>query len=660
LINTKPFHFLKPIIPRRTQIFLRRILINLCLHSCRNVWPIDPKSAIPPEGWTGWPENKKFALVLTHDVDTQAGADNCHLIAEIEERLGFRSSFNFVAEDYTISKELINSLKTKGFEIGQHSIHHNNPFISKEYFKKLAVKINKYLKDWDAVGFRSPSMYHNLELIHNLKVEYDASTFDTDPFEPQPDGVGTIFPFWVSGNYDQKGYVELPYTLPQDFLIFILLQQNNIDIWTKKLDWIAEKGGMALFIIHPDYISFNGNAYYEKYPVKYYEEFLTYIKTKYKGQYWHVLPRDIARFWATNYRGNNILSNGSKKEKKKEKIWIDLDNTPHIPFFKPIIIELNKRGYECLLTARDAYQVIALADRFGLKYKKIGHHYGKNKILKVLGLIIRSLELIPTIMKQKPVLAISHGSRTQVVVAKLLGIPSMTIYDYEYTQSLIFFSSKYEMTPEIIPDNSTKRNRDRVTKYPGIKEDVYVSSYIPDPTIMTDLKMDDKKVIVTVRPPATEAHYFCQASGELFEAAMQFLLQKEDVQLILIPRNKKQEDLISKTWPSAIATDKIIIPDHAINGLDLMWFSDLVISGGGTMNREAAALGVPVCSIFRGTIGAVDNYLSEKGRLVLLESSNDLGTKIKLIKRDKNFSPHQSEKKALNTIVNKIVEILQK
>ena len=503
-------------------------------------------------------------------------------------------------------------------------------------------------------------MYHNLELIHNLNVEYDASTFDTDPFEPQPDGMRTIFPFWVSGNYYKNGYVELPYTLPQDFLLFILLQQKNINTWKKKLDWIAEKGGMALFISHPDYISVNGNSHYEKYPVTYYEEFLTYIKTKYKGQYWHVLPKDIARFWATNYRINNMLSNDSTKERKKKKIWIDLDNTPHIPFFQPIITELNKRGYECILTARDAYQVVDLADRFGLIYKKIGRHYGKNKIFKVMGLIIRSLELMPTIMMQKPALALSHGSRTQLVLANLLGIPSLTIYDYEFTQELIIFNPTYTMTPEIIPTSSTKLHRDRVTKYPGIKEDVYVSSYIPDSSIKTDLKMDDKKVIVTIRPPATEAHYFCKDSEELFEAAMKFLLQNKDIQLILIPRNKKQENFVRETWPSAFTTKKIIIPDHAINGLDLIWFSDLVISGGGTMNREAAALGVPVYSIFRGTIGAVDNYLSEKGRLVLLESPDDLGTKINLIKRDKNFSPDQSEKQALNTIVNKIVEILQK
>jgi glycosyltransferase involved in cell wall biosynthesis/peptidoglycan/xylan/chitin deacetylase (PgdA/CDA1 family) len=294
------------------QIVLRRALINLFLPSYRNVWPIDPKSARPPEGWTEWPENKKFALALTHDVDTQKGHDNSLQLAEIEKRLGFRSSFNFVAEDFKVSTKIINQLKADGFEVGLHSIHHKNPFKSQNKFPKLASKINRYLKEWDAVGFRSPSMYHNLDLLHHLNIEYDASTFDTDPFEPQPDGVGTIFPFWVSGNSHNKGYVELPYTLPQDFLLFIMFQQKNIDIWKKKLDWIAENGGMALFISHPDYMNFNCIDHYEEYPIRYYEEFLTYIKTKYKDQYWHVLPKDIARFWSSNYKHKGIIARKPK------------------------------------------------------------------------------------------------------------------------------------------------------------------------------------------------------------------------------------------------------------------------------------------------------------------------------------------------------------
>ena len=114
------------------------------------------------------------------------------------------------------------------------------------------------LKKWNAVGFRSPSMYHNLEWLHDLNIEYDASTFDTDPFEPQPDGVGTIFPFWVAGNKSESEDMwNCPIPFPRIFCLFILMQQKNIDIWKKKLDWIAEKGGMALFITHPDYMNFN-------------------------------------------------------------------------------------------------------------------------------------------------------------------------------------------------------------------------------------------------------------------------------------------------------------------------------------------------------------------------------------------------------------------
>jgi hypothetical protein len=154
------------------------------------------------------------------------------------------------------------------------------------------------LKEWGAVGFRSPSMHHNLEWIHELNIEYDASTFDTDPFEPQSDGVGTIFPFWVSKDDTEDGYVELPYTLPQDFTLFILMKEKNIDIWKEKLDWVAEHGGMVLVNTHPDYMNFScGKLGIEEYPADYYKELLEYIRDRYEGQYLHVLPREIARFW---------------------------------------------------------------------------------------------------------------------------------------------------------------------------------------------------------------------------------------------------------------------------------------------------------------------------------------------------------------------------
>jgi hypothetical protein len=148
-------------------------------------------------------------------------------------------------------------------------------------------------------------MQHNLEWIKKLKIRYDASTFDTDPFEPQPDGVGTIFPFWIKKNLSQNGYVELPYTLPQDFTLFILMKEKTIQIWKTKLEWIAEKGGMALLNVHPDYINFDGKKKFDEYPARYYEDFLKYVNEKYRNQIWQALPRDIAAFFLqdkTNYK----------------------------------------------------------------------------------------------------------------------------------------------------------------------------------------------------------------------------------------------------------------------------------------------------------------------------------------------------------------------
>jgi len=273
------------------------------LKKYRHIWPIDPAAGEPPQDWQGWPNNKKFALILSHDVDTQKGHDKCHQVMEIEERLGLRSSFNFVAEKYPVSRKLINDIQNRGFEVCVHGlIHDGKLFSSKKIFDERVKRINYYLRDWGSEGFTSPSMHRNLSWMHAMEINHSTSTFDTDPFEPKPEAVGSIFPFWVKNSVAQRGFVELPYTLPQDFTLFVLMKQKHIDIWKKKLNWIAEKGGMGLFNSHPDYMNFNkyknGN---EEYAAELYMEFLEYIKTRYKGQYWHVLPKEMARFWQQNY-----------------------------------------------------------------------------------------------------------------------------------------------------------------------------------------------------------------------------------------------------------------------------------------------------------------------------------------------------------------------
>lgn len=297
------YYHLKPIIPRRLQIAIRQKVVTWQRLRYSNIWPLDKSAAKQPEGWSGWPEGKRFALVLTHDVDTAKGQKNCRELIKLEEILGFRSSFNFVPERYPVSSELRNYLTENGFEVGVHGLCHDGKyFTSRKLFQERALRINHYLREWESVGFRAPSMLHNLEWISDLDIEYDASTFDTDPFEPQPDGVGTIFPFLVRMNPSQKGYVELPYTLPQDFTLFILMKKNSIGIWKEKIDWIAENGGMALLNAHPDYMDFHKSRFTtEEYPAYYYKEFLEHIKYKYKGQYWHCLPKEVAYFWRANY-----------------------------------------------------------------------------------------------------------------------------------------------------------------------------------------------------------------------------------------------------------------------------------------------------------------------------------------------------------------------
>jgi hypothetical protein len=263
-------------------------------------WPILTTAGKQPKGWCGWPDGKKFALVLTHDVDTARGQERCYHLMELEEQLGFRSVFNFVPERYSVSMKLRKDLVKHGFEVGVHGLNHDGKlFRSRKIFSERSNKINHYLKAWGAIGFRSPAMHHNLEWIHDLDIKYDMSTFDVDPFEPQSEGVATIFPFWVANHSNNHGYVELPYTLPQDFTLFILMREKTIDIWKNKLDWIAQHGGMALLNTHPDYMSFNSDDLVsEEYYAYNYENFLLYIKKSYKGEYWHVLPKDISRFWS--------------------------------------------------------------------------------------------------------------------------------------------------------------------------------------------------------------------------------------------------------------------------------------------------------------------------------------------------------------------------
>ncbi len=358
-------------------------------------------------------------------------------------------------------------------------------------------------------------------------------------------------------------------------------------------------------------------------------------------------------FWISSH-----ASRSQADAQKAPTIWIDLENTPHIPFFRPIISELENRGYRVVLTARDAFQTCEMATRFGLAYTKIGRHYGQNRFMKLWGLLVRGLQLIPFVLHEKPCLGLNHGARAQILVCNLLRIPSVMMMDYEHSNFLPMMRPSWEIVPEVIPVEGLHCKRaERIRKFSGIKEDVYVPQFKPDPSIITELELNGE-LVVAVRPPATEAHYHNPEAEVLFETLMERLCSTEGVKVVLLPRNSAQMEKITSDHPLWFKESKVSIPRQVVDGLNLLWHSDLAVSGGGTMNREAAALGVPVYSIFRGKVGAVDRSLQAQGRLVLIESTEDVQSKIPLKRRAKDVAPDPKSCRALEDIVNHIDAIV--
>ena len=299
MIRHTIYYGIKPLVPARLRMAVRGWLARQRRERFRDVWPILPGSERRPKDWPGWPEGRQFAFVLTHDVEGASGVAKCRKLMEVEKKYGFRSSFNFIPEGgYEVTRELREELVREGFEVGVHDLHHDGKlYWTREGFAQKAARINHYLKVWGASGFRSGFMFHNLDWLQDLDIQYDASTFDTDPFEPQPDESGTIFPFWKEGA-NCRGYVELPYTLPQDSTMYLLLRERTAAVWRQKAEWVAANGGMVLLNLHPDYVAFAGESPgYLTYPVSIYEEFLKHLREKHGQTMWHCLPREMAAWY---------------------------------------------------------------------------------------------------------------------------------------------------------------------------------------------------------------------------------------------------------------------------------------------------------------------------------------------------------------------------
>lgn len=345
------------------------------------------------------------------------------------------------------------------------------------------------------------------------------------------------------------------------------------------------------------------------------------------------------------------------KRYNKKLVWIDIDNSPHVLFFRPIIEQLRKRDVKVLITARDYAQVLDLLNLFGLDYKKVGRHYGKNILLKSFGTLLRVLQLIVVVFGKKPGLTISHGSRSQIIAGKILGIKVAAAFDYEHANATPLFKPDIAFVPDIIPEEWTMNCKD-VFRYKGIKEDIYVPYFKPTPGIKEKLGIDDSKIVVAIRPPATLAHYHTLQSDNLFKELMILLKDSEKTYIIITPRTKDQEAEIRNKWKQEFRTSKFHIPAKVMNGLDIILNSDLVVSGGGTMIREAAALNVPAYSTFGGKVGAVDNYLESTGKLVILRHETDIKNKLKLEKKKLSSNKSNKGSSVLDEITNKIISSL--
>lgn len=338
-------------------------------------------------------------------------------------------------------------------------------------------------------------------------------------------------------------------------------------------------------------------------------------------------------------------------ETSGKSIWIDLDNSPHVPLFVPIIRHYRNAGIEVLVTARDHSQTIELLDLAGLagSYTVVGTHAGASKARKISNLVSRAFQLVKHILKGiRPAVAISHGSRSMVLAAWLLRIPVITMYDYEFTETRIFNTlSDRVLVPDGIDDDALDRiglPESKRNKYPGLKEELYIREYEPDARFRAKLstaagrEISDKSTLVILRPPASTANYHDERSDSIFAALLQHL-NADETFTVIVPRTKDQaSEIDARLTAIESAERRFAILRSAVNGLDLINAADVVISGGGTMNREAVLLGVPVYSIFQGEQGSLDRKMERSGEITFIRHEADLA-KIRLEKRQ-NSSAH--------------------
>jgi len=312
------------------------------------------------------------------------------------------------------------------------------------------------------------------------------------------------------------------------------------------------------------------------------------------------------------------------------RIWIDLATGPQVLFYVPIICELKKRGNTVLITTRQFTETVSLADRYGLSHTVIGAHGGSTMSGKLFAIIDRSFKLVKFARRQEVDLALG-SSYSQALVAPVLKVPLVICGDYEGNPAnhLSCRVAKRILVPDLFHKPNLKKfgaSPSKVVSYNGMKENVYLADFKPEVGYLKQLGLDEESIIVTMRPPSEVSSYH-QFKNPLFDQLVVWIAEKSFTEIILLPRGAEQ-----RLKFTSMGFKNIRIPDTVLDGPNLIYHSDLVISAGGTMNREAVVLGTPVYTLFMGELGSIDKNLIESGKLTQIESSTDF-SKIKLIKK---------------------------
>ncbi|MGI8781369.1 MAG: DUF354 domain-containing protein [Solirubrobacteraceae bacterium] len=302
------------------------------------------------------------------------------------------------------------------------------------------------------------------------------------------------------------------------------------------------------------------------------------------------------------------------------RIWVDLTNSPHVLVMRPVIRALEARGAQVHVTARDFAQTLELLHRFGIAHEAIGHHRGGRLAAKGVGLASRSLALAGWAKGRRFDAALGHGSNDVTVAAKLLGIPSATTFDYEWAtvqHTVNCRLARRVVVPDAIPPERLARYGARprtLRRYPGLKEEYYLADFAPDAAVLDELDLDAAAPLAVVRtPPAVSLYH--RFEHPLFARLLERL--REQAQVVVLPRTAEQRAELA-------SAGGYVVPERAVDAQSLVAFADLVVSAGGTMNREAVALGTPVWTTFAGRLGAVDERLIAERRLRRLERAEDV------------------------------------